>query len=110
MSGPVVDALGVSLILALGGLITLAQAALGSLREGQVRVLAELGPHGRRVARLVGEPERVALTVLISSTLADLSAAALGAVTLAPDLVPTLTGWGVAPAAAHPAAVAGVTL
>jgi putative hemolysin len=110
MNRPVLDALGVGLILTLGGLLSVAQAALGSLREGQVRALAARGARGARVARLVGDPERVVLTVRIGTTLAGLSAAAFAAVTLAEDLMPTLLRWGVGADAVRPLAVAGVTL
>ncbi len=68
MNRAVLDALGVCLFLMLGGLLSLTQAALNSLRDGQVRALAARGPAGARVARLVGDPVRVILTVRIGVT------------------------------------------
>lgn len=110
MNRAVLDASGVCLFLSLGGLLSLAQAALNSLREGQVRALATRGPAGARVARLVGDPVRVILTVRIGVTAAGVSAAAMGAVTLAEDLIPSFTSWGMSPGAARPTAVVVVTV
>jgi putative hemolysin len=110
LSGPVLDAIGVSAFLAVGGLFTLAHAALGSLRDTQLPALAQRGARGRCVVRLVADPERVALTVRICATLASLAAAALGAATMASDLVPPLESWGVPRPACLPLAVAAVTL
>ena len=94
MNSPVLGAFGVCALLLFGGLLTLAQAALFSLREDNLRALSERGPRGRRVAALAGRPERVSQTVRIGTTLAAVSAAALGATTLAEDLAPHLSDAG----------------
>ncbi len=96
MDSPVLGAIGVCALLLFGGLLTLAQAALFSLREDNLRVLAERGPRGRRVAALAAGPERVSTTVRIGTVLAAVSAAALGATTLAEDLSPRLRDAGLA--------------
>lgn len=110
MDSPVLHAAGVCAFLLLGALFTLAQAALVSLREVQVRAVAAKGPRGRRVAALAARPERVQLTVRIGSVLAAVSAAALGSVTLAEDLEPGLAEAGLSARAARAASVALVTV
>jgi putative hemolysin len=94
MDSPVLGAFGVSVLLLFGGILTLARAALFSLREDNLRAMAERGPRGRRVAALAARPERVALTVRVGSMLATVGAAALGAVTLGEDLARTFTDGG----------------
>ncbi|MBA3743192.1 hemolysin family protein [Sporichthya sp.] len=94
MDSPVLGASGVCALLLFGGLLTLAQAALFSLREDNLRVLAERGPRGRRVAVLAARPERVSQTVRVGTVLSAVSAAALGATTLAEDLSPELVDAG----------------
>ncbi|MGQ0842551.1 MAG: hemolysin family protein [Sporichthyaceae bacterium] len=94
MDSPVLGAFGVCALLFFGGLLTLAQAALFSLREDNLRVLADRGPRGRRVAALAARPERISQTVRVGTVLSAVSAAALGATTLAEDLSPKLVEAG----------------
>jgi putative hemolysin len=94
MNSPVLGAFGVCALLLFAGLLTLAQAALFSLREDNLRLLAERGPRGRRVVALAARPERVSQTVRVCTVLATVSAAALGATTLAEDLSTELVDAG----------------
>ncbi len=110
MDSPVLGAFGVCALLLFGGLLTLAQAALFSLREDNLRVLAERGPRGRRVAALAARPERVSQTVRVGTVLAAVSAAALGAVTVGEDLALEFTDAGMAHRAATALATALVVV
>jgi putative hemolysin len=110
MNSPLLGVLGVCALLVFSGLLTLAQAALFSLREDNLRLLVDRGPRGRRVAALAARPERVAHTVRIGTVLAAVSASALGAVTVAEDLVPGLEDAGLSHRAARAVATALVVV
>src|SRR5881397_2208574 len=56
--------------------------ALVTLREGQVRALADKGRRGQRVVHLVEEPNRFLSAVQIGVTTTALLSSAFGAVTL----------------------------
>ena len=66
-----------------GGVFAAAEIALVSLREGQVRALAQHGRRGERVARLAADPNRFLATVQIGVTVAGFLSAAFGAATIA---------------------------
>ena len=59
-----------------------AEISLVSLREQQVRTMAERGRRGARVARLVSDPNRFLAAVQLGVTLAALLSSAFGALTL----------------------------
>jgi putative hemolysin len=65
-----------------------------SLREGQVKSLAQRGKRGRKVAELHADPNRYLAAVQIGVTLAGFLSAAFGASAFADDLAPVLRGWG----------------
>jgi putative hemolysin len=94
----------------IGGFFAGAEIALVSLREGQVRTLAGRSRRGARVAKLHDDPNRFLAAVQIGVTLAGFLSAAFGAATLADDVVPLLTGWGLPEGLAGPAALVGITL
>jgi len=83
------------------------EAALISLREGQVRRLERGSRRGRIVASLARDPNRFLATIQIGITLAGFLASAVAAVSLATPLVQPL-GW--LGAAAEPVAVVLVTV
>ena len=60
--------------------------ALVSLREGQVRPLAQRGKRGQRAAKLAQDPNRFLSSVQIGVTVATLLSGAFGAATLADRL------------------------
>ncbi len=92
------------------GLFVASEIALVSLREGQVRALAESGRRGAAVARLVSDPNRFLATVQIGVTLTALLSSAFGAVTLSEQAKDALTDHGVRPGLAGPVGFIGVTL
>lgn len=84
--------------------------ALVSLREGQVRAMAETGRRGAAVARLVSDPNRYLGIVQILITLTSLLSSAFGAVTLSADAKRALVRHGMTPGAAGPIGFLGITL
>ncbi len=78
----------------IGGCFAATEMALVSLRESQVRTLADRGHRGQRVARLVSDPNRFLASLQIGVTLAGFLSAAFGAATLADEFAPVLEGWG----------------
>ncbi|HEY0359827.1 MAG TPA: hemolysin family protein [Mycobacteriales bacterium] len=103
------DILIVLLFILVGGLFAAAEIALVSLREGQVKALAERGKRGRRVARLVSDPNRFLAAVQIGVTLAGFLSAAFGAATLSSHAARGLERLGLDERFADPVAFVGVT-
>lgn len=100
----------VLLFVLVGGVFAGAEIALVSLRESQVRALEGRGRRGARVSRLTGEPNRFLSAVQIGVTLSGFLASAFGATTIADDVVPVLTGLGMAVVVAEPLATVVITL
>jgi putative hemolysin len=100
----------VLLLIIIEGLFVGAEIALVSLRESQVRALAESSRRGAIVARLVSDPNRFLAAVQIGVTSTALLSAAFGAVTLSEQAKDFLVdhGWGNGLASAI--GVIGVTL
>ena len=92
------------LILA-NGVFAAAEIALVSLRDGQVRALAGQSKRGRTVAELNEDPNRFLSAVQVGVTLMGFLSAAFGGATLADDLAPVLTSWGLPEGASAAAAV-----
>ena len=63
------------------------------MRESQVAALAERGRRGERVARLVGDPNRLLATVQVGMTLAGFFSAAFGAATISPPVARRFEAW-----------------
>ncbi|HEX7353641.1 MAG TPA: hemolysin family protein [Mycobacteriales bacterium] len=76
------------------GVFVAAEISLISLRESQVNALAEAGPRGQRVARLVRDPNRFLASVQIGVTLTALLSSAFGAITLSRTLARALRRAG----------------
>ena len=87
----------VALVLAfvlIGGFFSAAELALVSLRPGQLSRLEAAGRRGRRVSRLLDDPNRFLSSVQIGVTLAGMFSSAVGAVSLAGPLADVLTRAG----------------
>ena len=95
MGGLLVN-IGVVLVLVLvEGLFVAAEISLVSLRESQVRGLAESGRRGGgAVARLVGDPNRFLAAVQIGVTSTALLSSAFGAVTFSDEVSTALQHHG----------------
>jgi len=103
--------IGLVLIFVLvGGVFAAAEIALVSLRESQVRAIAQRGPRGARVAALATDPNRFLSAVQVGVTLAGFLSAAFGAATLAEDLTPVLLDAGLSEGVANPVALVVITL
>ncbi len=93
------DVIIVLVILLIGGFFSGAEMALVSLREGQVRSLAQRGRRGQRAAKLAEDPNRFLSAVQIGVTVATLVSGAFGAATLAAAMKSALiadnvsSGW-----------------
>ena len=99
----------VLLFVLIGGYFAASEIALVSLREGQVRKLAERGRRGRAVARLSEDSSRYLSAVQIGVTLAGFFAASYGGATVAVSLQQVLAGWGLSEALAETGALVIVT-
>jgi putative hemolysin len=90
MNDVVLTVVLISLFILVGGVFAAAEMALVSLRESQVKALAQRGKRGRVVARLHASPNRFLSAVQVGVTLAGFLSAAFGGATLATALQPVL--------------------
>lgn len=100
----------VLLFILVGGVFAGAEIALVSLRESQLKQMGRRSRRGERVAKLAKDPNRFLSAVQIGVTLMGFFSAAFGAATLAGDLSPVLTGWGVSEGLADTLALVVITL
>ena len=110
MSATWVNVLVVLVLILIEGLFVAAEIALVSLRESQVRALAETGRRGAIVARLVADPNRFLAAVQIGVTSTALLSSAFGAVTLSEEAKHLLVRHGLGSGAAAAIGIIGVTL
>src|ERR671929_996227 len=111
MAGETLLNIGIVLVLILiEGIFVAAEIALVSLRESQVRALAESGRRGAVVARLVSDPNRFLAAVQIGVTSTALLSSAFGAVTLSEDAKRFFIDHGWGEGLASVTGVVGVTL
>jgi putative hemolysin len=89
--GSVLVVLGLIVVEAL---FVASEMALVTLREGQVRAMAEKGRRGQKVARLVEDPNRFLSAVQIGVTTTALLSSAFGAVTLSDSMAHGLEDAG----------------
>ncbi|GAB2850756.1 hemolysin family protein [Actinoallomurus bryophytorum] len=82
MTGTLASAAIVLALIVIEALFVASELALVSLRDSQVRRLAERGRRGAAVAKLVSDPNRFLAVVQIGVTLTALLSSAYGAVTL----------------------------
>jgi putative hemolysin len=100
----------VLLLIIIEGVFVAAEIALVSLRESQVRALADSGRRGQIVARLVADPNRFLAAVQIGVTSTALLSSAFGAVTLSEEAKNFLVDHGWAKGVASAVGIIGVTL
>lgn len=110
MSSVWANAALVVLFVLVGGVFSATEMALVSLRESQLRGMADRGRRGARVAAVAGNPNRFLGAVQIGVTLAGFLSAAFGAATLAGELSPVLRGWGLSAGVADAVALVAITL
>jgi putative hemolysin len=94
----------------IGGAFSGAEIALVSLRESQVRGLADSGRRGQAVQRLLSDPNRFLAAVQVGVTLAGFFSAAFGASTLSQPLARWLAGRGLSVGLADTLALVIVTI
>jgi putative hemolysin len=100
----------VLLFVLIGGMFAAAEIALVSLREGQVKALAERGKRGRHVAKLVSDPNRFLAAVQIGVTLMGFLSAAFGAASFSDRASNALEGLGLQESIAGPVSFVGITI
>src|SRR3954462_3209317 len=95
----------------IGGAVSGAEIARVSLRESQVRSLAERGRRGQALNKLLSEPNRFLAAVQVGVTLAGFFSAAFGASTLSTPLADFgVQSLGLSPSLADPLAFVLVTI
>ena len=99
----------VALLVALGGLFVAAEIALISLRDSQIKQLANKGRRGSKVAFLASNPNRLLGAVQIGVTVSGFLSAALGAERLGRYVIPRLEDLGLATGAANTISLIGLT-
>jgi putative hemolysin len=110
MSSVVVNVLIVLGLIVVEGIFVAGEISLISLREGQVRAMAEQSKRGRAVSRLVSDPNRFLATVQIGVTSTALLSSAFGAVTLSDSAKESLIKHGMGSGLAGAVGIIGVTL
>ena len=101
----------VGLFILIGGCFNAAEISMISLRESQVRQLAaNHGARGRRLERLVSDPNRFLAAVQIGVTVATMLSSAFGAATVSERVSAWLVEQGLSEGAATPVGLIGVTL
>ena len=83
------------LFIVVGGVFAAAEMALVSLREAQIKQMAQRGKRGQSIARLTSNPNRFLSAVQIGVTLAGFLSASFGGATLSGELAPVLVRIGV---------------
>ncbi|MEO6204438.1 MAG: CNNM domain-containing protein, partial [Mycobacteriales bacterium] len=81
-------------LIAMGAVFVASEIALVSLRESQIKGMAETGKRGRRVASLSANPNRFLAAVQIGVTAAGFLSAAFGEARLSKHLAPRLEEAG----------------
>src|SRR3954465_5989234 len=94
----------------IGGAFSGAEIALVSLRESQVRAMAESGRRGQAVQRLLSDPNRFLAAVQVGVTLAGFFSAAFGASTLSAPLARWLVAQGLSEGLSDTLALVLVTI
>jgi len=110
VSGWLIDIGLVLLLILTGGFFAASEIALVSLREGQVRQLAQTGKRGQRVQQLHRDPNRFLAAVQVGVTLAGFLSAAIGGSTLADRVSPLLEDLGLSPRLSNALALIGITI
>ena len=93
-----------------GGIFAAAETALITLRESQVKKLAASGRRGRRLEKLMLNPNRFLGAVQVGVTLAGFLSAGYGASRIVPVFAPNIVEWGLSESAAETVAFVFATL
>jgi magnesium and cobalt exporter, CNNM family len=110
MNTTVLNVVLIIVFVLIGGVFAAAEMALVSLREGQLRSLAQRGRRGATVVRVAADPNRFLSAVQIGVTLMGFLSAAFGGATLASELSPVLVDLGLAESVAKPLALVAITV
>jgi magnesium and cobalt exporter, CNNM family len=110
MNATVLNVVLIVVFVLIGGVFAAAEMALVSLREGQLRSLAQRGRRGATVARVAADPNRFLSAVQIGVTLMGFLSAAFGGATLASELASVLVDLGLAESVAKPLALVAITV
>ena len=100
----------VALFILLGAIFVAAEIALISLREGQLKALAERSKRGARVAQLASHPNRFLAAVQVGVTLSGFLSAAFGADRLGRYVIPRLIDAGLSAGLSETLSLIGLTL
>lgn len=100
----------VTFFILLASIFVAAEIALISLREGQVKALAERGKRGARVAALTANPNRFLAAVQVGVTLSGFLSAAFGAERLGNYVIPRLIDAGLSQGVSETISLIGLTL
>ena len=109
MSSVLGDAGLILLFIVISGVFAAAEMALVSLRESQVRQLANRSNRGRTIVKLTSNPNRFLSAVQLGVTLAGFLSAAFGGATLSGPLGKQLQKLGLSPGVASAVALVVVT-
>ena len=104
------DLVTIAALIFVAALFVAAEIALISLRESQIRQLANRGRRGARVAVLAQNPNRLLAAVQIGVTVSGFLSAALGAEKLSVYITPSLEEMGVSAGWSKLISLVGVTL
>jgi len=85
----------------IGGIFAAAETALITLRDSQVKKLATTGRRGRRLEKLMLNPNRFLGSVQVGVTLAGFLSAGYGASKIVPIFSPQIVSWGLTQSAAE---------
>jgi putative hemolysin len=110
MNNTLVNIILILVFVLVGGVFAAAEIALVSLRESQIKALAQRGKRGETVARVAANPNRFLSAVQIGVTLMGFLSAAFGGATLASALSPRLQDLGLPPSIADAAALVLITV
>ena len=94
----------------LASIFVAAEIALISLREGQIKTIAERGKRGARVAFLASSPNRFLAAVQVGVTLSGFLSAAFGAERLGNYVIPRLIDAGLSEGVSETISLIGLTL
>lgn len=79
----------------ISGAFSCTEMALVSLRDSQVERMKEEGPRGKKIAAIVGNPNRFLSAVQIGTTFTGFLSASFGASTVVPFFVPMVRHMGI---------------
>lgn len=100
----------VAVLIVLEAIFVAAEISLVSLRDSQVKAMAERGARGRRVAHLVADPNRFLGAVQLGVTLTAILSSAFGAVTLTDSAQRALERAGLGSDLAYGLAFLGIAM